>query len=107
MLSTAREDSFGMSIAEALLTGCPVVAPDAGAIGELAPGASYLPLYAEVEQAATSIESLAGRASEVVRAKLAADLPALVRRFSPEALGPQYLAMLARLHDRRMRAQKL
>ena len=97
MLATAPSTS----IAEALLTGCPVVAPDRGAVGEVAPGASYLPLYREIEQAAQLVESFVVGDSRGVRAKLEADLPTLRQRSAPETLGPTYLAMIARLLERR------
>lgn len=35
MLSTTRNESFGMSVAEAVVSGCPVVAPCVGALPEL------------------------------------------------------------------------
>lgn len=37
MLSTTMNESFGMSVAEALVVGCPVVAPRVGALPELLP----------------------------------------------------------------------
>jgi glycosyltransferase involved in cell wall biosynthesis len=103
LLSTARGESFATSIAEALLTGCPAVAPDDGAMGEIAPGASYLPLYREIEQAAHLVEGFVQSASGA-RARLAADLPLLRQRFAPETLGPLYLAMLVRLVEKRRNA---
>jgi glycosyltransferase involved in cell wall biosynthesis len=42
---TSRDESFGMSVLEARLCGCPVVSPRVGALPEIAPGRVYLSFY--------------------------------------------------------------
>lgn len=100
-LSTARGATFGSSLVEALLCSCPVVAPNAGALGEVAPGADYLPLYEEMEEAVSAIDALISPAAAGIRARLQSDLDEVRRRFSPQTLGPPYLAMLVRLVEQR------
>lgn len=43
MLTATRNESFGMAVAEALVQGCPVVAPSVGALPELLPKAAMYP----------------------------------------------------------------
>lgn len=43
LLLTTRDESFGMTVAEALLMGCPVVAPRIGALPELLPDDALYP----------------------------------------------------------------
>jgi glycosyltransferase involved in cell wall biosynthesis len=43
MLTATRDESFGMAVAEALVQGCPVVAPSVGALPELLPQAAMYP----------------------------------------------------------------
>ncbi len=103
LVSTAPAAPFGTTVAEALLCGCPVVAREEGAIGELAPGAGYLPLYREIEEAAGWVARLTGAAAAPLRSKLERDLPDLRQRFAPETVGSAYLAMLVRLIEQRRR----
>lgn len=42
-LSTSRNESFGMSVAEALVSGCRVVAPNVGALPEIVPNVMLYP----------------------------------------------------------------
>ncbi len=45
MVVTSRNESFGMSVAEALLCGCPVVSTDVGAVGEVFADREALKLF--------------------------------------------------------------
>jgi glycosyltransferase involved in cell wall biosynthesis len=53
-LVTSRDESFGMSVAESILCGCPVVATNVGAIPEICSDADALRLYelGDVDRAA-------------------------------------------------------
>ena len=59
-LVTSHCESFGMSILESLLAGCPVVSSEVGAISEITEPAPYLELYSRqnLEQAATLCTSV-------------------------------------------------
>lgn len=93
---TSIDESFGMSVAEALLSGCPAVLPAVGALPELAPGAPYARLYrpGDLEQAADAAAALLGPDGPAARAALAADRATLAERWSPDTVGPQLMAAL-------------
>jgi glycosyltransferase involved in cell wall biosynthesis len=58
LVSATRDESFGMAIAEALLRGCPVVAPRVGALPELLPDVALYPpgdLLAAADQVARAV----------------------------------------------------
>ena len=103
LLSTDQEQSFGCTAAEALLSGCPVTAPNCGAIQELVPGAGYLMLYEELEEAASLVRQLIGPAGGGPRGRLLSDLQELRERFGPATLGPAYLNLLMRVIENRRR----
>lgn len=98
LLSTS-DRSAGREVVEALLCACPVVARSGGAVAEVAPGADYLQLYEEIEEAVSAID----RVSEDIRVRLQADQVELRARFAPEATGSQYLRLLAKLIERHRR----
>lgn len=99
VVSTTRNESFGMSIAEALACGVPVVAPRVGALPELAPDdAPYLSLYppGDPSAAAEAVRALAPGRPERAEADvlLELDRPRLVEAWSPEAVARRYGALL-------------
>lgn len=103
-LVTSRDESFGMSVAEALLSGCPVVASRVGALPELAVDRPYLELYplGDVERASEQVLGLLERGRGArARAALSADLPELRVRLAPSTVGPLYLETLTRAHGLR------
>ncbi len=94
---TSKDESFGMSVAEALLSGCPAVVPEVGALPELAPGAPYLRVYPprDLDAAAAHVRALLGPEGADARAQLAADRDGLARRWAPERAVPALLAAVA------------
>lgn len=101
---TSKDESFGMSVAEALLSGCPVIASCVGALPELAPDRPYLPLYpfGDVVAALAHLDHMIlGTHGSAARRALASDLSALQRRLAASTIGPRYLELLEGLHRRR------
>ena len=45
LVVTSIDESFGMSVLEALISGCPVIASRVGALPEIAPGKPYVLFY--------------------------------------------------------------
>ncbi|MEO1231314.1 MAG: glycosyltransferase family 4 protein [Myxococcota bacterium] len=100
MVSTTRNESFGMSVAEALAAELPVVAPAVGALPELAPSAApYLALYpsGSLGDALQRIRSLIGsspeRRSAAVRLRL--DRPELIRPWTPSVVTERFTEVLS------------
>jgi len=83
-VTTTHNESFAMSVLEALCCGCPVVSTDVGAIPEIAPDAPFLALYplgnkdAASERIGTLLEPSAARR---VRQDLGAARDSRVERF--------------------------
>jgi len=97
---TSVNESFGMSVLEALISGCPVVASRAGAIPELAPHKSYLRLYdyGNYEGAANlALEMTSSHLGEKLRSELAKDRAWFTCRFSSRTVTSRYLRALADL----------
>ncbi len=91
---TSRDESFGMSVAEALLAGCPVVAPRVGALSELWDGPA-LRLYAANDQgAAGRAIRRALRDDGVARRVLLDARPTLAERWAPPRAGEAWLTAL-------------
>jgi glycosyltransferase involved in cell wall biosynthesis len=100
---TSRNESFGMSVVEALMCGCPVVAPEVGAIPEIAPGRPYLPLYPgdRLDRAAELAIAMAQDESRrQLREELDRDREVLKERFSGGAAASRYLSVLRELIGR-------
>lgn len=95
-LVTSKDESFGMSVVESLLSGCPVVSSAVGAIPELGEDRPWLRLYpfGEVDTAAELVRRTLFEDRRAVRRALFGDLPGLAERFSPATVGPRYLATL-------------
>jgi glycosyltransferase involved in cell wall biosynthesis len=103
VVSTTKNESFGMSVAEALLSGAPVVAPRVGALPELAPeDAPYLALHppGDIARATRSVAALLGPERAAATGLLALDRPRLAEAWSPAAVGARYLEVLRDLAGR-------
>jgi glycosyltransferase involved in cell wall biosynthesis len=102
LLSTSS-GLFGLASTEALFCGCPVVAPDAGANGEIAPGSPFLRLFHQIEEAAYAVRALLDPAAPRMAES---DVTEIRSRFGPETLGPLYLAMIVHsVEAKRLRRQ--
>ena len=96
-LVTTINESFGMSVLEALISGCPVVASRVGALPEIAPGRSYLRFYecGECDEAAAAAVRIAEPDEAArVRAEIDRDLDWLLGRYSCETVAQHYLETL-------------
>lgn len=89
---TSKDESFGMSVAEALLCGCPVVAPSVGALPELYEGDGYT-LYPSGDAAALERAIVDRKHSDA--AALTAVRDELATRWSPEAAGTTLLGLFS------------
>ncbi|MFS0722475.1 glycosyltransferase family 4 protein [Paenibacillus sp. 1P07SE] len=106
-VSTTANESFGMTVLEAMACRCPVVAPAVGALPELLGGERAAGLYD-----ASDLEACAGRISRLLeqdelRERVAASGEQLAReRYSIGQVGRVYLPLLERLVDERGAASK-
>ncbi len=97
---TSIAESFGMSVLEALMCGCPVIASRVGALPEIAPDRSYLRFYEfgnapeAADLAAALVEPQEARR---VREDLDADSDWLRGRYSCESVATGYLKTLREL----------
>ena len=94
-LSVSRDESFGMSVAEAMACECPVIAPSVGALSELLDGEfeSCLHPAGDTEAAAARVLSLL--TGEAEREQLAkAGRKRIVERCSPEVVGTRYMEVV-------------
>jgi glycosyltransferase involved in cell wall biosynthesis len=90
---TSINESFGMSVLEALVCGCPVVAPDVGALSEIAPDEPYLRLYRYGHYSAAAklaIELMNDGRDGPLHTKLAVDRVQFEGRFSVEQVAGLY-----------------
>ncbi|MFQ5805051.1 MAG: glycosyltransferase [Phycisphaerae bacterium] len=94
---TSINESFGMSVLEAVICGCPVLASRVGALPEIAPGHSYIRFYesGDLDQAAAGAVQLAQPDEGArVRAELDSDRTQLLSRYSREVAVPRYVETL-------------
>ena len=66
-LVTSHCESFGMSVLESLLSGCPVVSTNVGALPEIIPESSYFQLYelADHQIGAQKVVEIIGKSSQI------------------------------------------
>lgn len=90
-LVTSNDESFGMSVVEALLSGLPVVSTDVGAIPDIVGkgGTAYAQLYARGREQ-DAVDHVAGMLGSDAHQRLLADRPGLAERFAPEQVNPRY-----------------
>jgi len=102
-LVTSHGESFGMSVLEALLTGCPVVSSKVGALGEVAPEGSYFRLYdlGDLESAASMCIGLLGDAGEFENSisSLKDIRTDLVDLYDSATRSAKYWSLLSELHE--------
>lgn len=97
MVVTSINESFGMSVLEAIVCGCPVVASRVGALPEIAIDRPYVSFYelGDIKEAAgMAIDFLKPDVAASLRESLDSDLPHLVGSYSSEVVGPKYLDAL-------------
>jgi glycosyltransferase involved in cell wall biosynthesis len=97
---TSINESFGMSVLEALVCGCPVVAADVGALSEMAPDEPYLRLYERGDHgraAKLALEMMDEGPQGALRTRLAADRVRFEERFSADRVADLYHVTLQRL----------
>lgn len=97
VVATTIAESFGMSILEALLCGCPVVAPRVGGIPEIAPDKGYLRLYElgdAVNAAELAVEIATPEVGDPIRTQLHRDRTWLEGRFATEVVARRYRTIL-------------
>ena len=103
IIVTSLAESFGMSVLEALMCGCPVVASRVGALPELAPGRSYLRFYAfgRTDEAADVATALVEpQEARRVREELDTERQWLRDTYSCESVAARYVAALRELISR-------
>lgn len=97
---TSINESFGMSVLEALMCGCPVLASRVGALPEIMPQRDYLKFY-ELDDTPAAAESVVEMARPAegkrLRQLLADDRKELLARYSHETVACQYLQVLRQL----------
>ena len=96
---TSRDESFGMTVLEALVCGSPVVASRVGAIPEIAPESEYFRLYdlGDYRNAAELAADLLGSRGKEARRCASAARTELLERYSSVASALRYRATIAGL----------
>lgn len=99
-LVTSIDESFGMSVLESLVCGCPVLASCVGALPELASGKTYLQFYEldRYDQAVRIAMSLLDPVRrEGIQQEIHSDRDWLLNRYSTRNVTPRYLEALRAL----------
>jgi len=94
---TSHGESFGMSILEALLCGCPVISSKVGAIPEISPTSEVFRLYelGDLELASKmSIEILADKGSDKIESKMREIRSHLIESYSSALRSREYWRIL-------------
>jgi glycosyltransferase involved in cell wall biosynthesis len=96
---SSMNESFGMSVLESLVCGCPVIATDVGALREIAPAAPYLRFYEYGDYsgaARMALELMMDGPEGPLRTMLAADRARFEERFSAGRVAELYALELQR-----------
>ncbi|KWX82357.1 hypothetical protein AMQ83_32760 [Paenibacillus riograndensis] len=101
-VSTTRNESFGMTVLEAMACRCPVVVPDVGALPELLDDELSVSLYASgrEEECAERVALLLGQEGLRARLKTLGEQKAR-NTYSIEEVGKAYMALLERFMEER------
>jgi glycosyltransferase involved in cell wall biosynthesis len=97
---TSKNESFGMSVLEALLCGCPVISSDVGGISEFGKKKPYLRLYPYgpfEEVADLLIKTVDTKRNFAIREELDIDRDAIASKYSPQKVGAEYVDLLNRI----------
>ena len=99
-LVTSHCESFGMSVLESLLTGCPVISTDVGALPEITEQSNYYKLYQlgdYVSAANNCLESLDG--SSEAKDSLSDSRESLVNLYDSRLRSEEYWSLLEKMGD--------
>ena len=94
-LVTSHCESFGMSVLESLLSGCPVVSTNVGALPEIIPESSYFQLYelADHQNGAQKAIEIISKSSDVNQ-ELQSIRDALITKYDSSVRSIDYWNML-------------
>jgi len=102
-LVTSHGESFGMSVLEVMLTGCPVVSSNVGALGEVTPESPFFRLYdlGDLDTAASMCSTLLGDEDEFDNAILALEniRTDLIELYDSANRSEKYWSLLSELHE--------
>lgn len=99
-LVTSHCESFGMSVLEALLTGCPVVSSKVGALPEITPADTYFQLYPlhDYKEAAELCLQVIENSTDI-QTSLSGLRPSLVDEYSSRIRSNEYWNLIESLGD--------
>jgi glycosyltransferase involved in cell wall biosynthesis len=100
-LVTSHCESFGMSVLESLLTGCPIVSSNVGALPEITPPESYFRLYElhDYNDAASLCLEVISNPTQI-KNSLGVLRTSLVDEYSSETRSKEYWNLIQTLGDK-------